>query len=524
MGVRGAVTLITSIVLLLPLLLPILAVSTMLSVGLEARSREQTLLAQLGAHRAVASAPAIGEGLMIGAVAAIVALLGAKALGRDVSPSIVTGPVVLIGLVAGVIVAIAAQRRATDWCASVAQWCGARGDCGRGAWRRPLRRGHSESQRPADPFGTPRSSALGLLSSHSQWTSAVATGRSAARAASPARGAFDGCRHPRRVIGLASRGRVRHNRQVDRHRRAVRAAHRGPARTGDLRKADSCRRQGGGRPRESGPHLSPRHPGEGRARDDPGALDPDILPQLWALVFIADSHDVIDRRQADREPPRGDVGFPNSDALSLPWSSHYAPLDVSEHRQVGQSSAPTFVLVTPAVAAANRLHSTDAVAWMVRTTAIYRFRAPHLARLRADGFDGSACQSVSTTARIVRRVAFARSWCSGPCTDRRGRGGVAAGVRPTTSHRRSGRVGWLAAAGVGSTVITIALLGTVGTLASGSSWSGVPDALSEQRWALLTVLLAPVAAALVAFVVFASRRTPEISWWKRGDDRTRTGE
>lgn len=132
----------------------------------------------------------------------------------------------------------------------------------------------------------------------------------------------------------------------------------------------------------------------------------------------------------------------------------YAPLDVSEHRQVGQSSAPTFVLVTPAVAAANRLHSTDAVAWMVRTTRDLTDseRRTLGARLRADGLRLSPPASpVSTTAGIVRRVAFATflvltalALIVAAAERRENRQLLrAAGVRPTDEAiAGSGRVGW----------------------------------------------------------------------------------
>jgi hypothetical protein len=215
----------------------------------------------------------------------------------------------------------------------------------------------------------------------------------------------------------------------------------------------------------------------------------------------------------------------------------YAPLTVLGLIQIGQSSAPNFILVTPALAAANHLHSTDAVAWIVRATRDLTDseRRTLAKRLRTEGLrsDPPARVAVSNTTMIVRRVAFATFLVLAAlalivaAAERRENRDLlrAAGVRPTDEAiAEAVASGGLAAAGVGSTVITIALLGTVGALASGSSWSGVPDALSEQRWALLTVLLTPAAAALVAFVVFASRRTPEISWWKRGDDRTRTGE
>lgn len=557
-GLRGMIAVLASILLLIPLLLPILAVSTILSVGQEARSREQSLFAQLGAHRAVASAPALGEGLMIGAVASIVALLGAKALGRDLSPTLVTAPVIVTGLVGGVIVAIAAQRRAHRLM---------RSSGGPMVWR-PWRLvvvgalaimaaagvGMLSRNGLSMPFGTPLLLlALGLLLIQSLATALTRlqsrlAPTAAARAALASAWRLRWMSAPASLlIGLASAvfvaiafGTAATSTTVGDSGRVI-AILPGPV-------IDA-----------HGRHVAPKAAVDSVVRGLPVATitpltiafrtDCQTPPQLWtldtspqlagALVAIADRTTM---RSITGRPIPTDVGAialgaANTDhVMTCRGLSEETPLALKGPLQSVQGTAPSIVVVTPASAAASHLRSTDAVTWMVRTTrgltnSEQRILAARLSAvgLRADPTIGA----VSNATVIVRRVAFATflvltalALIVAAAERRENRELLrAAGVRPTDEAiAEAVASGGLAAAGVGSTVITIALLGTAGALASGSDWSGLPDALGEQRWAFLTVLLTPVAAALVAFVVFASRRTPEISWWKRGDDRTRTGE
>lgn len=108
----GMIEIALALYMIVPLLLPMLAVSTIFAVGLERQAAERTSLVRVGAPGWIWHMQTVMSGLLTGLVATLAALSIASVRDEPVTASYVIVPVLLVGLALGIGAAVAAARRA----------------------------------------------------------------------------------------------------------------------------------------------------------------------------------------------------------------------------------------------------------------------------------------------------------------------------------------------------------------------------------------------------------------------------